>query len=774
MTSPQLAVGVPRETLFTRIRGALPTGRTLDLEAWTGRHQVILVMCWLHVAGIFAYGVSQGYGLVHPFLEAGLVAVFAGAAMVSGLGRDVRASLATLALVMSSAILVHLSGGLIEMHFHFFVVVAVVALYQSWMPFLLAIGFVLLHHGVIGVLDSQAVYNHSSALAHPWRWAAIHALFIAGESAAALTTWKLNEISLAGERQSRSQLEHVVGDLAEAQSLTHIGSWDWNVVTGEILWSDELYRIFGVEPDGFVPTYEKYLALVTDDDRGRMQEIVEDTFQRKGGFEHEVKIGRSDGTVRLVHAIGRTRLNEVGEVVRMVGTCQDITETKKLEEKVRHQAFHDSLTGLPNRELFLDRLEHARARQARGIKPLGVLFIDIDEFKTVNDSNGHRAGDELLIEVGRRITPVLRTGDTFARLGGDEFAVLLEEVEDAAEVIGVADRVVKALSESPFPQIESAISASVGLVMEEADGSRTSDEILRDADIAMYAAKKKGKSRYEVFDAAMREELEARLTMKREIQHAIENDELFLEYQPIVRIDTQEIEGVEALVRWRHPERGVIPPLDFIPFAEESGQINDIGLWVLRHAARAAARWQAEFPQEPPLRMSVNVSASRFMEHGFIDELAGVLSEVQLAQDSLVLEITESVLLDSKAAAGRLAEVKKLGVRLAIDDFGTGYSSLGYIRSFPIDLLKIDKSFIDSVASGVEGSALARAIVKLGDSLGLRVVAEGVEDQAQADALSAMGCELAQGFLYSRPVSPASIDELLDVHRAMLQHQGTA
>jgi diguanylate cyclase (GGDEF)-like protein/PAS domain S-box-containing protein len=773
MTSSQSVPGAVRDPLFSRIRAALPTGRTLDAESWSRRHGVILFIAWLHVIAVYTYGVIAGYGVVHAGLEAGLVALFAGAAMLGGLGRDVRASLATLALVMSSAILVHLSGGVIEMHFHFFVVVAVVALYQSWMPFLMAIGFVLLHHGVVGVLDSSAVYNHADALAYPWKWAAIHALFIAGESAAALTTWKLNEKSLSGERLTRAELEHVVQDLAEAQALTHIGSWDWDVVTGEILWSDELYRIFGVDPDTFVPSYERYISVVRIEDRGRMEEVVEEAFAEKSGFDHEARITRPDGTVRLVHAIGRTRLDSSGEVVRMVGTCQDITEKKKLEEKVRHQAFHDSLTGLPNRELFLDRLEHARARQARGTRSLGVLFVDIDEFKTVNDSNGHRAGDELLIEVGRRITPVLRTADTFARLGGDEFAVLLEEVEDADEVLTVADRIVRSLSDAPFPQTEASISASVGIVMEEPSGSRTSDELLRDADIAMYAAKKKGKSRYELFDAAMRDEIEARLTMKRELQHAIENDELFLEYQPIVRIATQEIEGVEALVRWRHPERGIIPPLEFIPFAEDSGQINDIGVWVLRHAARAASRWQAEFPKDPPLRISVNVSALRFMEHGFIRELAGVLSEVQLAPDTLVLEITESVLLDSKAAAGQLAEVKKLGVRLAIDDFGTGYSSLGYIRSFPIDLLKIDKSFIDSVATGPEGSALARAIVKLGDSLGIRVVAEGVEDQSQADALAAMGCELAQGFLYSRPVSPASIDELLDVHRAMVE-QGRA
>jgi len=290
----------------------------------------------------------------------------------------------------------------------------------------------------------------------------------------------------------------------------------------------------------------------------------------------------------------------------------------------------------------------------------------------------------------------------------------------------------------------------------------------------MYAAKRKGKGRYEVFDAAMREELAARLVLKQELQYAIENDQLFLEYQPIVRVDNQEMEGVEALVRWRHPERGVVPPLDFISFAEDSGQIADIGLWVLRRACRDAARWQAEFPKDPALNISVNVSALRFLQAGFLEELKGVLREVKLAPNTLTLEITESVLLqDSESVSMRLAEIRNLGVQLAVDDFGTGYSSLGYLRNFPIDLLKIDKSFIDSVASGDEGSALARAVVKLGESLGLRVVAEGVEEQAQAAALSAMGCELAQGYLFSRPVGARSIDDLLAGRRAETMESAT-
>ena len=754
---------------FARVRAILPSGSTITPESWARRHLAILVILWAHVPALYILGLKQGYGPLHPFLETAVVAIFAAAASVKGPSRDVRASLATLGLVSSSAILVHLTGGLIEMHFHFFVMVAVVALYQSWYPFLLAIGFVLLHHGAIGALDSSSVYNHPEALRSPWKWAAIHALFIAGESVAALTTWKLNELSLDSERSARAALEVAIEDLSEAQALTHIGSWDWDVATGRIEWSDELLRIAGVGSD-FEPTYDKFIAMIPIPERGKLQDILENALSTGEGFEFETRLVRPDGTVRLVQAAGRFLTDQKGQSGRLVGTVQDITVRKQLEEKVTHQAFHDSLTGLPNRALFIDRVEHARARQARNVSALGVLFVDLDDFKTVNDTKGHLAGDALLQEIGQRVAGVLRSADTIARLGGDEFAVLLEDLKSTEEATGVADRILQTISSvTSVGEIEVSTSASVGIVIESFPGTRASDELLRDADIAMYAAKRKAKGSYEIFESAMRRDLNARLTLRNDLQRAIDEDEFYLQYQPIVQVKDGNVQSVEALVRWRHPQRGVVPPAEFIPFAEENGQIIEIGRWVLRRACMDAARWQSLFPQDDALRVSINVSPIQFHDPGFLEELKAILTEFSLAPYSLMLEITEGVLVhDSEAVARRLEEVKKLGVRLAIDDFGTGYSSLGYLKRFPIDLLKIDKSFVDFVASGPEESALARAVVKLGDTLGLSVVAEGVERDDQATVLLEMGCALAQGFLYSKPVDGHDIEALLAKRGTML------
>jgi diguanylate cyclase (GGDEF)-like protein/PAS domain S-box-containing protein len=758
---------IPSSNALAKVWAVLPNGSTITSESWNRRHRAILVLLWLHVPALYIVGVRLGHGAIHPLLETSVVAIFAAAASLGTLSQNARASLATLGLVSSSAILVHLTGGVIEMHFHFFVMVAVVALYQSWYPFLLAIGFVLLHHGVVGAIDSTSVFNHAEALRNPWKWASVHALFIAGESVAALTTWKLNELSLDSERSARIALEAAIDDLSEAQALTHIGSWDWDVASGRIDWSDELYRICGVGPD-FVPDYNAFMEMIPLPERDKLQAIVESSLATGEGFDYETRLTRPDGTVRLVQAVGRVLADDEGNVRRLVGTLQDITERKRLEDKVTHQAFHDSLTGLPNRALFIDRVEHARARQARDASAVGVLFVDLDDFKTVNDTKGHPVGDSLLQEVGRRIEGVLRSSDTVARLGGDEFAVLLEDLLGVDEATRVADRILHTIeSVSSVEGNDIAISASVGIVLEPTPGTRASDELLQDADIAMYASKRKGKGGYEVFQSSMRSDLNARLNLRNELQRAIEGDEFFLQYQPIVSLKDGSVQSVEALVRWQHPDRDTVSPLEFVPFAEENGLIVGIGRWVLRRACRDAAQWQSLFPREDALRISVNVSPVQFHDAGFLEELKAILNEFDLAPNSLTLEITEGVLIhDSEAVARRLEEVKKLGVRLAIDDFGTGYSSLGYLRRFPIDLLKIDKSFIDFVASGPEESALARAVVKLGDTLGLSVVAEGVENPNQASVLSEMGCALAQGFLYSKPMDADQIEALLSEQNA--------
>jgi diguanylate cyclase (GGDEF)-like protein/PAS domain S-box-containing protein len=749
------------------IRALLPAGDPLSEVAWTRRHQALLTILWLHVPALWIIGIATGHGVLHSLMEAGIIAAIATGGTISSFDRLRRSAFTTLGLVASSAILVHFSNGLIEMHFHFFVVVALVTLYQSWLPFVLAIAFVVLHHGTVGILSPESVYNHGAAISYPWKWAAIHGLFIAGASAAGLAAWKLNEVGMGLERTARTALQDANSELAAAQSMASIGSWDWDVVTGRVWWSDELYRITGQTNPSYTPTVDGFLKLVDPSDRDRVQTIIERSNALGKGFKYQTKLRRPDASMRVIEALGRATLDEDGQTLSLSGTVQDITDRKALEEKVEHQAFHDSLTELANRALFLDRVEHALDRQNRGTASLAVMFVDLDDFKSVNDSMGHAVGDELLIEVARRVNGLLRPADTVARLGGDEFALLLEDMdEDTMYATAVAQRILGVLA-APFSirGNELFVTASIGISLSSPELPLTSGELLSHADTAMYAAKRQGKGRSERFRAGMQEEAAERLRLRADLQRAVDNAEFVLHYQPVIALDSGDITGVEALIRWQHPERGLVGPTDFIPFAEENGLILPIGRWVLEEACRTATRWQFG-SAKGPLTVAVNVSAVRFRHPGFVEELNEVLTITGLPASRLVLEITESMLVrDPELVAARLEELKRLGVGLAIDDFGTGYSSLSYLRDFPIDILKVDKAFIESVALNAEESALARAIIKLGHTLGLKVVAEGVEEGIQASALQALGCEYGQGYLFAKPLTLKNLEALFDIEQ---------
>jgi diguanylate cyclase (GGDEF)-like protein len=443
---------------------------------------------------------------------------------------------------------------------------------------------------------------------------------------------------------------------------------------------------------------------------------------------------------------------------------QDITERNALENELRHQAFHDALTSLANRALFRDRVDHALGRTERHGGALAVLLLDLDGFKTVNDSLGHTAGDALLIGVAARLSEVLRNGDTAARLGGDEFAILLEDLDSQDVAIDVAARLIEEMAR-PFclASKEIFVSASVGITI-GSDHGDTSDELLRNADAAMYRAKAEGKGCYRVFEASMHSAAVARLELETDLRRAIDESELVVHYQPIVEAATGGISGFEALVRWQHPERGVVPPLDFIPLAEENGLILDIGRFVLRTACSQLAEWQQIDPQ---LTVSVNVSPRQLADPRLVDDVMHALSESQLEPSTLTLEITESAVIeDPKVAITRLALLKSIGVRLAVDDFGTGYSSLSSLRDLPVDTLKIDKTFIDGLTTGVEAAGVVHAIIGLAQTLRLGTVAEGVEHDDQVRRLEELGCQQLQGYCFSRPVPPEQIGELLARFRA--------
>jgi diguanylate cyclase (GGDEF)-like protein len=472
--------------------------------------------------------------------------------------------------------------------------------------------------------------------------------------------------------------------------------------------------------------------------------------------------GLSIGTIEL-YATGGLPFDD--RRLRLARTLADeaamALDNARLVEELRHQAFHDSLTGLANRGLFGDRVDHALARSARTGASIAVLFLDLDDFKTVNDRFGHAGGDELLRAVSGRIVEVLRPGDTAARLGGDEFAVLIEDLAGPEDARFVADRLIdRVRAPIHIADSDALTGASIGIAVSSAGEGRAED-LLRNADFAMYRAKSAGKGRHELFQAHMREGIAERTELEGLIVGAVDRGELRLQYQPIVELATRAIVGVEALVRWHPAGRRMLMPGDFISLAEETGQIVPIGRWVVDEACRQGRLWQVKL-DDPGFAISVNLSARQFQHPGLVPEVLDAVRTSGVDPHSLILEITESVLMQHTAATiDKLAQLRAHGIRLAIDDFGTGYSSLSYLDRFPVDTLKIDRSFVDGFGAGREGPVLVRAIIELGHALGLDVVAEGIEREDQVEPLSLLGCKLGQGYLFARPVDAEALDLLL-------------
>jgi diguanylate cyclase (GGDEF)-like protein/PAS domain S-box-containing protein len=500
--------------------------------------------------------------------------------------------------------------------------------------------------------------------------------------------------------------------------------------------SPSAHRVLGFEPDELEG--RRFAELIAPDDRTRALSFLT---AMADGEAHvgltEFRVRHRDGTDLYVETL-RTNLLKDPNVKGIVLNTRDISERKQFEEQLSHQAFHDQITGLANRALFQDRVSHALERQTRDGSPVAVLFMDLDDFKTINDSLGHAAGDQLLVALAERLVGRLRTADTAARLGGDEFGVLLEDGgDDGLTAADVAGRILETLEE-PFDLdgTEVYARASIGIsVAEPDDPVGSADELLRNADVAMYMAKEGGKARYQLFEPAMHDTALRRLELRAAMQRAIDHDEFRLFYQPVIELPTGKITGVEALIRWFDPEKGIVPPLDFIPLAEETGLIVPIGRWVLMEACSHAARLAEAFTALD-LHMAVNLSARQIARPEIVEEVREALSASGLDPSKLVLEITESVMIhDMDLAIGRLKELKTLGVQLAIDDFGTGYSSLNYVRRFPVDILKVDKSFIDGVTEGGESSALTAAVIELASILNLKPVAEGIAGTAHRDEM---------------------------------------
>ena len=566
--------------------------------------------------------------------------------------------------------------------------------------------------------------------------------------------YKAQEALLLAEEKYRSIFENAVEGIFQTTPGGHY--LDAN---------PSLARIYGFESVAELRATFSDIAGQLYADSNRRAEFVQlmDKTGEVSNFESQIR--RKDGEMIWISENARAVRDDSGAILYYEGTVEDITATRENKERLLHDALHDRLTGLSNRALFMDRLEQKFAHLERRPDSLfAVLFLDFDRFKNINDSLGHLAGDQLLKKISGRLQECLRPGDTVSRFGGDEFAILLENVTELSDATIVAERVQRAMS-SPFQLGSQQVfsSASIGIALGHSDYERAED-LLRDADMAMYRAKARGKARHEVFDAEMHTRAVALLQLETDLRWAIERDEFRLHYQPIVRLSDGAITGFEALIRWQHPQRGLVAPGEFIPIAEETGWIVPIGQWVLEEACAQLARWQAE--TDKTLSMSVNLSGKQFSQPDLIELVETIIKQSGIAPGSLNLEITESAIMeDAQIVTNRLLQLRQLGVQLGLDDFGTGYSSLSYLHRFPLDTLKIDRSFVARLLEDGENREIVRTIVTLGKNLGMDVVAEGVEEARQLEDLCGLDCQYGQGYLFARPL-PA--DEAIQVLRAKL------
>ena len=542
------------------------------------------------------------------------------------------------------------------------------------------------------------------------------------------------------------------------------GLWDWDLDADVVFFSPRWKSMLGFAGADVGDSPREWLDRIHPDDRPPFRRHLDNHLNgatEQLEFEHRMR--NAAGEYLWVLARGVAVRDEKGNPYRMAGSQTDITARKRAEHQLQHDALHDGLTGLANRVLFIDRLACALADlQRRAAPDFSVLFFDLDRFKNINDSLGHTVGDKLLLGIARRLEHFLRPGDTVARLGGDEFAILIHRVEDASGAIHVADRIQDILSMNfSIDGNDVMVTASIGIA-HSSTGYTNPEEILRDADIAMYRAKAEGKARYEIFDRDMHQSAVALLKLETELRRSVHRGEFIMNYQPIVSLKGGRIVGFEGLVRWQHPERGIVTPSQFIAIAEETGLIVPLGWWVLRESCRQTRIWQKMFPGEPSLWISVNMSGKLFMNSEMVDQLLSILEETGLAPSSLRIEVTENVVMDHADLAVRnLMELRALGVQISIDDFGTGYSSLSYLQRFHYDQLKIDRSFVSQLAFPGDSRAIVETILNLANSLGIGVIAEGIETAEQVDRLRQMQCPHGQGFWFSRPLAVSAAEELI-------------
>lgn len=569
-------------------------------------------------------------------------------------------------------------------------------------------------------------------------------------------------IDITEMRQAEAEVLKLKNMLENAERIGHVAAWEWNIVSNRLYWSEELYRIYGRDRNAFNPTVRDFFASIHPDDRQRVQAAVAAALKHQEKFDIEFRIVRPDGEERITHARAELRLDKARKPVTMIGVSHDITDSKHAEAEVAYMARHDALTGLGNRLLFADVLQQEIAHAHRSGKTFAVLCLDLDHFKDVNDALGHHVGDMMLKGVADRLLAGVREADSVARLGGDEFAIVQTGIAEPGDAATLAEKILKSMAE-PYSVAGDDVrtTASIGITMYGPDSPDTAT-LLSHADVALYRAKNEGRGTYRFFIESMDAEVRARFRLGAELRDAVTGRQMFLVYQPQVDAVTGRIVGVEALVRWRHPSRGIVPPADFIAAAEKSGLIVPIGQWVLEEAARQMREW-LDAGIAPPL-VGVNLSALQFRTPLVLErEIDAALAAFRLTPEKIELELTESVLMEASREHGdMLRRIRGKGVRIAIDDFGTGYSSLDYLRKFPVDRIKIAQNFVLNLSATSSDAAIVKAAISLAHALNLKTIVEGVETGDQVKLITSWGCRHVQGYYFSKPLPP---DELLPILR---------
>ncbi len=570
--------------------------------------------------------------------------------------------------------------------------------------------------------------------------------------------------------------------LSQAQRIAHIGHWRHNLQTNVLYWSDEIYRIFGLEKSAGILSYEKFMKSVHPNDRPAMREVLNDAISENKSYNIDFRVVLPDGRGCVVQQQGEIVFDDAEKSPQMIGTIQDITQQKKDEEKILDLAYYDSLTGLPNRQNFLNYTSRTLSRAKQTGTKATLIYLDLDGFKHINDTAGHGAGDEALKIIADLLNNQLRNSDIvariktekdemvpLARLGGDEFTILLPNISKQESIAKVARRILDVISQPTMVEgREYYIPGSMGITIYPEDGQDV-ETLLKHSDMAMYAAKKKGGNCFQFYSESMNIQVLKRLNMETRLRKAIARDELALHYQPLMDIKTGKILGFEALARWENADLGLVSPSDFIPLAEEAGLILSIGEWALRNACAQTKVWQEETGVD--LTVAVNVSALQFKQDYLVKTVAAVIKETTLNPRSLKLELTESILMENiEEIVKKLLQLKEIGVGHSIDDFGTGYSSLGYLKRFPIDSVKIDKSFVQDMLTDPDDAAIIRAIIALSHNLRLKVIAEGVETDEQLQYLMTHDCDTIQGYLIASPLPPEDVIPFLNCHRSKESH----